>query len=59
MRLLTIGEVARELDISVEWLQKPERDGRIPEAKRNINGWRVYIQDDLEHLRKILIPIIK
>ena len=56
MKLMTTGEVARELSISVEWLRKMERDGRIPKAKRMLNQRRVYTEEDLAHLKKIIIP---
>lgn len=56
MRLLTTGEASRELGISVEWLRKLERQGRIPKARRMLNGRRVYTFEDVEHIRDTLIP---
>lgn len=58
MQLLTTGDAARELGISVEWLRKLEREGKIPKAKRLLNRRRVYVGDDLEHLKRILIPAL-
>ncbi len=54
MQLLTSGDVARELGVSVEYLRRLEREGKIPKAKRLLNSRRVYTQDDLERLREIL-----
>jgi DNA-binding transcriptional MerR regulator len=56
MRLLTSGDTARELGISVEWLRKLERKGVIPKAKRLPNQRRVYTDEDLKYLRQILMP---
>ena len=54
MRLLQIGEAARELGITIEHLRKLEREGKIPKAKRLLNCRRVYSEDDLERIRQIL-----
>lgn len=58
-RVLRVAEVARELCCSERFLREAEKRGKLPRAKRDLNGWRVYTEDDLEHLRKILIPSIK
>lgn len=54
MRLLQIGEAARQLGITIEHLRRLEREGRIPKAKRLLNCRRVYTEDDLECIREIL-----
>jgi len=56
MRLYRVNEVARELGCSEAWLRRAERDGRIPQARRDMNGWRVYDQYDITRLREFLIP---
>ena len=55
MPLMKIGEVARELGVSVDWLRRAEKDGRIPRAKRQLAGWRVYSPDDVAALWALLI----
>ena len=56
MKLLRVSETARELGISEAWLRRAEKSGRIPEARRDLNQWRVYSQEDLELIRTLLWP---
>lgn len=56
MKLLRVNEVARELGISEAWLRRAEQSGRIPKAQRDLNGWRVYTEDDIVILRRVLLP---
>lgn len=58
-RLLTISEAARELGCSVEWLRAAELNGKIPVARRDINGWRRYSPQDVEQIRRLLFPTRK
>jgi len=55
-RLLRVAEVARELGYSERFLRQAEKNGRLPKARRDFNGWRVYTQEDLKRLRKLLVP---
>ena len=41
MPLLRVNKVARELGVSETWLRRAEQQGRIPKARRDMNGWRV------------------
>ena len=54
--VLRVAEIARELGCSERFLREGEKRGKLPKARRDLNGWRVYTQDDLEQLKKILIP---
>jgi len=56
MKLFRVSETARELGISEAWLRRAEKSGRIPEARRDLNQWRVYSQEDLELIRTLLWP---
>ena len=56
MKLMRVNEAARELGISEAWLRRAERRGRIPKARRDVNGWRIYTKEDLETLRHVLFP---
>ena len=56
MGLMRVNEVARELQVSESWLRRAESRGRIPKARRDMNGWRVYSQADIAVLRQMLVP---
>ena len=54
-RVFTVSETARELGRSERWLRQAEAKGKIPKAKRDLNGWRVYTLEDIAKLKKLLI----
>ena len=56
MRLFRVKDVARELGCSEAWLRRAERGGRIQAARRDLNGWRVYTEEDIEKLRRVFLP---
>ena len=56
-RLFRVSEVARELERSERWLRDAETKGKIPRARRDLNGWRVYTEQDMERLKQLLLPI--
>jgi len=49
-----INGAAKELDVSADWLRRLERAGRIPPARRDLNGHRRYSQKDIKQLRDVL-----
>ncbi|HUU62883.1 MAG TPA: MerR family transcriptional regulator [Dehalococcoidia bacterium] len=53
---MTVSEVAREIGRSTDWLREAERKGKIPRARRDLNGWRVYTEEDISKIRELLIP---
>ena len=55
-RQMRVNEAARELQVSESWLRRAESKGRIPKARRDMNGWRIYSRADIAVLRLILIP---
>lgn len=55
-KILDVSQAAREIGYSATWLRRAEKLGRIPQARRNLNGWRVYTQEDIEILKKLLVP---
>lgn len=55
-RLLKVNEAARELGVSEAWLRRAEGRRGVPKARRDINGWRVYAQEDIARLQVILTP---
>lgn len=56
MKLLRVSEAARELSVSESWLRRTEGRVGVPKAKRDINGWRVYTQEDIAELQALLSP---
>lgn len=56
MRILRISEIAREIGWSERWLRDAEAKGRIPRARRDLNGWRVYTKEDISRIEEILYP---
>jgi DNA-binding transcriptional MerR regulator len=58
-KLFTVSEVARELGRSADWLRDAERRRKIPTAKRDFNGWRVYSSQDIAIIRDLIIPGVK
>lgn len=49
---LHIGETARRLGVTPKHLRVLEREGRIPPARRDLNG-RVYSEFDIALLRSL------
>jgi len=56
MELITVSKAARQLGCSERWLREAEKEARIPKARRNFNGWRVYTAEDIAKLKELLIP---
>ena len=56
MKLWRVNQVARELGVSESWLRRGEQQGRIPKARRDLNGWRVYGEEEIAALQNALIP---
>ena len=56
MRLMKVSEVAREIGHSTDWLREAERKGKIPRARRDLNCWRVYTEEDVAKIKELLIP---
>ncbi len=51
--MVTSGEAARQLGVSVALIQKLERLGVIPPARR-LNRFRVYDETEVEQLRQVI-----
>lgn len=52
----TIGQVAEEIGRSTSWLRQAEKKGILPKPKRDYNNWRLYSEEDIEEIKKRLIP---
>lgn len=57
MLLMLVNEAAKELGCSETFLRRAEKRGRLPKARRDLNGWRVYTEEDLAALRRLLWPV--
>lgn len=53
---LRVAQVARELGCSERFLREGEKRGRLPRARRDLNSWRVYTEEDIERLRELIVP---
>jgi DNA-binding transcriptional MerR regulator len=53
-RLLNVSEAARELGMSADWLRDAEARKKIPKARRDLNSWRIYSQEDLDLIKKLM-----
>jgi excisionase family DNA binding protein len=52
-QLLSTGDVARRLDVSIEFIRKLAREGKLP-AMRTAGGQRIFRSEDVERLAKAL-----
>jgi DNA-binding transcriptional MerR regulator len=55
-KIMRIGEASRQIQRSARWLRMAEATGIIPQAKRDMNNWRYYTEEDIEKIRKIIFP---
>ena len=53
--ILNVSQAARQLERSERWLRDAERKGKIPKARRDLNGWRVYTPEDIAKLRELIV----
>ena len=53
-KVYTIKDLALRLDRSVLTLKRWEKQGLLPEARKDSRGWRVYTEDEVQTiLRKV------
>lgn len=48
-------DVASEFHKTPDWLRLLERQGIIPAARRDYQGWRYYEDSDVEEIRRIVL----
>ena len=56
MEVITVSKAARQVGCSEKWLREAEKRGSIPRARRDLNGWRIYTEEDINRLKALLIP---
>ena len=54
--LMKVAEAARRIVRSERWLREAEAKGKIPKARRDLNNWRVYTEEDIERIETIIMP---
>lgn len=50
----TIHHLHAKLGVSIKTLKEWERKKLIPKAKRNVFGWRVYTETELDNIEQIV-----
>jgi len=50
----TITEVAEKIGVTTKTLMRWEKAGKVKKAKRDWKGWRVYMQEDLDALERLV-----
>ena len=56
---MTITEVAELVGISPKTIVRWEKVGKVRKAKRDWRGWRIYDEDDLDHIRQFRETIVE
>jgi MerR family mercuric resistance operon transcriptional regulator len=54
MKTLTIGRLAKKVNVNIETIRYYERRGLIPEPPRSESGYRHYSQDSVARIRFII-----
>jgi len=54
---LTISEIAQQVGVSTKTLIRWEKAGKIRKAKRDWKGWRVYLEEDLDVIKRLVNTI--
>jgi len=49
---MTVTELAKRLGVAPKTIVRWEKGSKIPKAKRDWRGWRVYFQSDLQAIRR-------
>lgn len=52
--MATIGEVARRLGVSPDSIKRWEDEGKIAKPRRTCGGWRIYSDNEIKQLLRIL-----
>lgn len=48
-----ISDLAKFLEVNPRTIKNWENEGKIPKARRNKFGWRVYTQAEMEAIKKL------
>ena len=50
----TVKDLCDRLEVSTKTIKTWEQKKKIPKARRNVFGWRVYSQDELDNTEEIV-----
>jgi MerR family transcriptional regulator, light-induced transcriptional regulator len=50
----TITEVAEKIGVTTKTIMRWEKAGKVKKPKRDWKGWRVYMQEDLDALERLV-----
>ena len=53
--LVTIAEAAKLLGVSLPTLRRWDDSGKFPARRHPMNGYRMYVKDDVMRLRKKIV----
>jgi DNA-binding transcriptional MerR regulator len=56
-KVFRVSEVARKIGRSERWLRQTEIKGKIPKARRDINNWRVYSEEEVATIEALINPV--
>ena len=56
---MTITEVAELVGISPKTIVRWEKVGKVQKAKRDWRGWRVYTEEDLQHIKQFRETVVE
>ena len=54
---LTITELAEKVGVTPKTIIRWEKAGKIRKPKRDWKGWRIYLQEDLDHIQRIVSSV--
>lgn len=54
---LTISDIAEKVGVSTKTLIRWEKAGKIKKVKRDWKGWRVYLEEDLENIKRLVSTV--
>jgi excisionase family DNA binding protein len=53
--LITIAEAAKQLGVSLPTMRRWDETGKFPARRHPVNGYRMYLPDDVARLRKQIV----
>ena len=51
---LTITEIAKKVGVTTKTIVRWEKAGKIRRPKRDWKGWRVYLEEDLAQIQRLV-----
>ena len=51
---LTITDIAKKVGVTPKTLVRWEKAGKIRKPKRDWKGWRIYLEEDLTYIQRVV-----